>query len=286
MGHHAALFAKSHNLDYVPIELSSKFSEIYQLGVYSEKEYRNVIDRSSGRVVLHWCGKDAFIYEDRMKRNKWGGQRVWPDCVEHVAQSERQIEVLKQFGISARKVLRFNDLRENYPLTALPKKFSVLIFTPIDREEDLFFDQILQVVELSPDISFTLLGFSRVAYALRSFAYREYHPLFLKRANSKIKLPISLLNKPKAYRQLLKDHSCLLRLKKTEGFSQMSMQMLLLGRSVVSNVEQEYVNTVNPDDIKGIAEVLCALRQGQNINQQASDFYRSRNDINNFDFLR
>lgn len=285
MGHHAALFAKSHNLNYVPIQRASQFENIYQLGVYSEMEYRNVIERSSGRVVLHWCGKDAFMYEDRMKRNKWGGYRPWPSCVEHVAQSERQIRVLEQFGISAKKVLRFNDRRENYPLTDLPEKFSVLIFAPIDRDDDLYFDQILKVIKLSPEISFTLLGFSRADFFLRALAYREYHKIFNKQPNVKIRLPRSLLQRPLAYRQILKNHSCLLRLKKTEGFSQMIMQMLLLGRSVVSNIEQEYVNTVNPQDIQSVVAALRKLSQERGANREASDFYHSRSDINNFDFL-
>lgn len=285
MGHHAALFAKSHNLNYVPIERASEFEEIYQLGVYSEREYRNVIDRTSGRAVLHWCGKDAFMYEDRMKRNKWGGYRPWPSCVEHVAQSDRQIQVLEQFGISARKVLRFNDKRENYPLTDLPEKFSVLVFAPIDRDDDLYFDQILEVIKFSPDISFTLLGFSRRACVLRALAYRDYHKIFNKRQNTKIIFPVSLLDQPQAYREILKNHSCLLRLKKTEGFSQMVMQMLLLGRSVLSNIEQEHVRTVDPQNVQSLVAALSELSQEKQASKEASNYYHARSDINNFDFL-
>lgn len=286
MGHHAALFAKSHGLTYVPTKDSSKFNEIYQLGVYCEEDYKSLMNRRSGKVLLHWCGNDAFMYQDRMKREKWGGFKPWPSFISHVAQSERQVEVLKQFGIEAKVLRRFNDKRENYPLTDLPKKFSVLIFTPIDRDDDLYFDQLLKIIKAAPDISFTLFGFSKYSSLKKSLAFDEFHELFEKRSNTKIVYPISLLDKPDAYRQVLKSSSCLLRLKKTEGFSQMIMQMLLLGRPVVSNIEQEHVNTFNPSDIDGISEFLLKLKNDRFLDIVASEFYHKRSDINQFDFLK
>ena len=78
MGHHARLFARTHRLRFVPLEESGRYRDIYQLGIYAKGDYENIINRRDGRVILHWCGRDAFIYQRRMRKGEWGGFRPWP----------------------------------------------------------------------------------------------------------------------------------------------------------------------------------------------------------------
>lgn len=276
MGHHGILFAKSYGLKFVSISESRSHDDIYQLGIFSEKALNNIQNRKKGRVVLHWCGSDAFGYEHRIKNGRW--ENRFPNFIEHVAQSQRQVEVLRQFGIYARVVKRFCDRRENYPLTPLPEKFTVLIFTPYNGRSITFnFDKLARIIEKCQDIHFILFG----------EADKPKQSLEVNTNNiTRIKW-ISLIDEPEKYRDVLKRSSCLLRFKnKTEGFSQMMMQILLLGRRVLSNVNQEYVEKFSIDNVQPIINRLTELKEIKESYVEGSNYYHTREDINNFDFVK
>lgn len=276
MGHHGILFAKSYGLKFVSINASGDYDDIYQLGIFSESALNNITKRKKGRIVLHWCGSDAFGYERRVRKGKWKNR--FPNFVEHVAQSQRQVDVLRQFGIYARVVKRFCDRRENYPLTPLPEKFTVLIFTPYNGRSVTFnFDKLARIIEACQDMYFILFG----------EADRPKQKLEVNTDNITRVKWISLVDRPEEYRSVLKNCSCLLRFKnKTEGFSQMMMQVLLLGRRVLSNVDQEYVEKFSIDDVQSIINRLKELKEIKEPYVEGSNYYHTREDINNFDFIK
>lgn len=276
MQHHSKLFAKSYGLEFVPIEEAHKYKDVYQLGIFSDCAYENLVNRTEGRVVLHWCGSDAFNFEARVQKGKYN--RPLPSFIEHVSQSQRQIDVLKKMGINARLCLRFCDRRENYPLTALPEKYSVLIFTPHNgRNETFNYASLSRIIEACPDIHFTLFGQGEQT----RFAKLEVRTPNITRLDW-----ISLLDEPEKYRDVLKNTSVQIRFKnKSEGFSQMVMQTLLLGRRVLSNIDQEYVERFSIEDEEGIAKRLRELKDVTEPHIEAAGFYHTRSDINCFDFI-
>ena len=268
--HNAYLFAKNYGLKFVSIKDSQNYAQIYQLGIYSREEFENIIFRKNGRVILHWCGNDSLLVKDRIKRGKW--TEKFPENITHLAQSPAIFNELIELGIKSEIKLRFNEKRQSYPLTALPEEFTGIIFDRENRER-FCFKEIEEVISQCQDINFVMVGYGREEHSIKTHNIQGLKY-------------VSLIEHPEEYRGILKKTSCLLRFNQdVEGFSQVMMQMLLLGRRVLSNIQQEHVENFDIKNTEGIIGRLHQLKNIKEPNIVASEFYHSRQDINNFDFL-
>ena len=258
MAHHAKLYARTYGFDYVPVEKSREFKDIYQFGIYEYEDYENIKSRKEGRVILHWCGSDIFSFSRRVRLNKFTAD--FGSNVLHFTHSSKQRALIKELlGIDTTAMTRFNDDRNKYQVTDLPTKFTPLVYYDTSRAKQFGLKEIMSVIKQST-FDFILLG--------KKDQWED-------RKNIKWIEPISLLEESEKYIELLKSCSCLLRFDKqgTEGFSQMVMQMFLLGRRVISNTVIPFVTITEPS-IERIARSLYQVSQLTTSVADAATYYR------------
>jgi len=108
------------------------------------------------RIVMHWIGSDTL--EEQRKRVKSKAASWILREVHHWAVSDWLVREVQALGVPCELVPIPPSFAPDQP-SALPSKFSVLVYMPDLRRADLYgLDRILQVARELPHIPFELVG--------------------------------------------------------------------------------------------------------------------------------
>lgn len=108
------------------------------------------------KIVMHWVGSDTLLEQREVVQ---GNAHPWVlNQVHHWAESDWMVREVQSLGTSCELVPLPSAHVPEEP-SPLPEEFSVLVYMPDTRCQDLYgLDQMLEVARQLPDINFELVG--------------------------------------------------------------------------------------------------------------------------------
>ncbi len=267
---HAKNIAKLLNADFqeMPSFKPHEYEVIYSIGFYPQfgdmqgsmfmnQENRPDLGYTSAKKIIHFVGSDIlqFKYLSFMQLELY--RQFFKNnidvllCEDKFTQDE-----LKELKIDA-QIQPIPPIKL-FPLTPLPKEFTVAVYMPQTNKE-LYQPQLMvEVAKMLPDIKFKFFGDPYERKVEGNIEYMGY----LQRNEME---------------ELVKSSSCLLRMPTHDGLSLTSLEYILAGRQVVSSTPVRYAQYVEKPDKYYIVN---ALKQAQKAGQNTtgSKYWRDRLD--------